>query len=1171
MQNALSRSIRTAFRTALAIAISGTATSVLTLVFGAVSGCGLESAPEGLRRTPPGTGPQIVFDLQRDPLPEIPFPNDVATFADPSSRTGRRVTVSLVSPTEMESNGRESFNAMEGFGTFAPISVSFTRGQGDDDRMPALDLDDLRARMQADDLDFANDAVYLVNLKTGVPVALDLGTKRLPLTVADPALYYENDTHASEQNLIFETREEAPGAPPSFYDKTLDTDFDGVMDHAPAEPLPPGGIRGVDDLGAFYERETDTLLVRPLLPLEEMTEYAVVLTDRLVSPSGESVRSPFPYIHHPQQRDSVAQLRDVLTDASKQNYFGDIAGTGLERVAFAWTFTTEPVYDDLRILRDGLYGQGPFGGLAQAFPAIVKTDRAIGLARNEEDEGSGYESDPRCQPYAGRPYLARVEGLESVLEELTSGSLPVDKNQVDAIVRSLRDNVEYFVTGSFQAPYYLGDPDAESVRDHFELDFTTGRGRVSRDRVPFWIAVPKAQRGFKAPFPTVAWAQGTGLFAEEMLVRAGYFAQHGLAMMSIDMPGHGLVLEKGIQTLAQGILTPSCMVPLVNGLAGGRARDLNGDGKSDSGGLLWTAHLFHSRDNIRQSVLDLMQATRVLRAFGKPGEEDYDRNGTKDLMGDFNADGTPDIGANAPIFIAGNSYGGIVSQVAGALDPNASAVFPISGAGGLAIDIAARSALVVDSVVGQVLTPIVISVPADARPPVDDEPQTKCQAGERSVRLVVMDIISGSVVTGQFSSGKTEMEVACLRPDELGPDMTVVVTNVRSRKAHCATTGQDGRFRIPVAANRGDRLDIQVYPAKHAVDSYASCRVPKDTPVGRRIQTWEQAALKLTSVADENATCEAEGGCQQFQGKFYGVGDPLVAPQEGLGLHRQSPEVRRLLQLAQAAIDPSDPVNFAPYYMLKPLPGIDGVNIGPRAVMSAHTVGDPFVPVAGNFVFARAAGALPFLSPGAADRIPEYAPYATPPKLYDLLGSKTPEQVAIDYFAIEGLARLERTPAGPACTANYVPSATCATPPSASLSVCRQTLADVDWFAEGVDRYDAQHPPAPLRLARDATERGGDLASLERSWAPRLAGSPGRSDSEGWAGDKPLVGIAAALIHPNGAHVWVAPNPCKAFDDVVYFNHLAARFLATHGRDYYPLTHPASHRCLAAAACEFFQ
>ncbi|MGH7295127.1 MAG: hypothetical protein ACRELB_09350, partial [Polyangiaceae bacterium] len=337
----------------------------------ALVACSADTVPAGLRATPAGSGPWVVFDLMHSPLPDIPQPNDIATFPDPSSRTGRRIEASLVAPTNMEATARAEFDEMEGWGTTAPITVHFTPEAGAAPLAAAIDLEDLRLRMQADGWDTSNDAVYVVNLTTGVPALLELGQGDFPTTVLSPWDYYPNDPRASSQNLYVETQEEGAGLPQSAYTPALDTDFDGVLDHPDtlaSQATGPGAIAGIDDVLGWYERETDTLMLRPLLPLEEKTEYAVVLTDRLHGPDGQAVRSPFPEVYHPGQRAGVERLQAILSDATRAGYYGDIAGTGLDHVAFAWTFTTEPVAEDMVLLRDGLYGQGPFARIASQFP-----------------------------------------------------------------------------------------------------------------------------------------------------------------------------------------------------------------------------------------------------------------------------------------------------------------------------------------------------------------------------------------------------------------------------------------------------------------------------------------------------------------------------------------------------------------------------------------------------------------------------------------------------------------------------------------------------------------------------------------------------------------------------------------------------------------------------------
>src|SRR5438874_12081244 len=93
-------------------------------VFLALVACSMDSIPSGLRPTPAGPGAMVIFDTVARPLPNIPLPNDVATFADPTSRTGRRINASIVAPTAMERTARQGFDDIEGWGTYAPITVS---------------------------------------------------------------------------------------------------------------------------------------------------------------------------------------------------------------------------------------------------------------------------------------------------------------------------------------------------------------------------------------------------------------------------------------------------------------------------------------------------------------------------------------------------------------------------------------------------------------------------------------------------------------------------------------------------------------------------------------------------------------------------------------------------------------------------------------------------------------------------------------------------------------------------------------------------------------------------------------------------------------------------------------------------------------------------------------
>lgn len=1143
------------------------------------SACAVDTAPDGARATPPGDGPEIVFDTTRRPLPEIPQPNDIATFADPTSRTGRRVNVSLIAPTQLETNARQGFNALEGWGTFAPITVAFAKkgaaGSADPDAS-ALDLEEIARR--TGDYDPADDPFYVVDLTTGVPVLLDMGKGNFPLSLVDRDKYWPNDPRATEDSLLLETAEEGAGLPRGAYRPELDTDFDGVLDHP--NVLRPAALGGrsarIEEVIPWYERESDTLILRPVVPLEEKREYAVVLTDRLRGPDGKPVRSPFAAVHHAQQRAGAERVRAILSDPQQRAYYGDVAGTGLDHVAFVWTFTTQPVYEDMRLLRDGLHGRGPFARFEREFPPVATAARAVGTSLDPADEEPGrVDADPKCAPHKGTPYIVKVAQAKEQFGQLLEQALGLSGEELRRLQESL-ESVDHFVIGSYESPYFMGDPKHEDPDARFEIDFKTGQAKVARDTVQFWISVPKSRPGRAQPFPTTVWAHGTTLHADEIVIRAGYFAKQGLAMMGVNMPGHGLYLNRGLQSVAEAFLGQACLTPWVKALGTGRQQDLNGDGEPDSGGLLWTAHIFHSRDNIRQSVIDEMQATRVLRAFDgqQRSTQDYDADGIADLAGDFDGNGVPDLGGpNVPITTSGNSFGGVLAMVHGAVDTNVTAAAPISGGGGLT-DVATRSALVPDSVLEQVFSPLVVGIPAKSIAKKNDVAQTQCTGDQRSVRFVVNDLTTSR-----------EVEIACLGPDQLDAGKTVVLENLRNGERRCARSSTDGRFRVPIPADVGDRLDVQIYDAPDAVVSYKGCELKPGAPVGRRIRTFEQPAVQTALVGDESKTCDAafataaiaddpsnpdgsNRGCQQFRDQFYPVGSLLTAPQEGLGLTRQSPEARRLFALVQAGIDAGDPINFAPYYALRAAPGLDGAPLPPRGVVAWNTAGDPMVPAGTGYAFARAAGAVPFLPPSYATSHPAWAEYATPRALWDTLGGKTPNQVLVESHTLEGLARQERTRAGARCAVNYRPSAVCKSPPSAS--ECSRAIFDADWLAEGANEWDAPRPAMPLRLARFADVRAGDEATVTQAWSPRLAGVPFGPDLTSEPPGRPLLGVLDAWIQPGGQHVFVNGDPCKVFDDVVYHSNLLVRFLATRGTDLYALSHPSTHRCLEREQCPIY-
>lgn len=1144
----------------------------LVLASVAAPGCAVDEAPGGVKKATKTGGPMVVFDLSHRPLPEIPLPNDVATWPDPTSRTGRRINASLVAPTSIERNARDRFSKLEGWGTFAPISVPFNK---------PLDAEDVRARHAADDFKFDDDVIYVVNLKTGVPVPLDLGGGNFPLTLRELQRYWPNDPRKGEANIVFETVEEDKNGN-GILDDGEDSDFDGVLDH-PNFANKARPQNGVDGLYTFYESETNTLIARPMLPLDEMTEYAVVVTDRLhgtekdANGQPKAVESPFDYIHHPAQRAAAERAADWMN--RKPEYYG-FQGSALDHVQFVFTFTTQPTVSDMFALRDGAYGKGKFGWIGNDYKPEIKLIKAVGMVGAEDNDPVGWETKTDAckeQGSKARNIARMTPALKSTLKDLASQVFGLDGPSTNRLVAGY-DNVAYIASGTINVPWLLGDINDVSAEAYIKMNQQTGEIPHSDTKVSFFLIVPKTTEKFKPPFPVAFYGHGyTGAMAEG-LGFAAELARHGVATIGLNAPGHGLELDKGMKSLATAFFGGACLHPFSDAFSLDRVRDLNGDGelKNESGRDYWTAYLFHTRDVVRQAALEEVMVTRVFRQFD--GKNAYDwGGGSPQVAGDFDGDGVVDVGGpNGKYYAWGGSLGGILSSLAGAVDPYITATAPMAGGGSLT-DVGLRSFQggVVEAVDLRVMGPLVISVPAESRfdcaknaegkcktdpmtgqnviAPKEMQTKTACDAGQMSVRWVAVDL-----------NDDKEFEIACVSREDFAEGNDVIVGNMTNGEVRCAnisvgrtaagtpvSDSGKGEFRVAIPTTIGDQITITAYKPppgrKQAVKSYGkSCELLPGATQVKVIDKW----------AGFGTTCQRATGdkCMTYQTTEYPIGTRLVAPSEGFGLKRQTPDFRRFMALAQIALDPADPVTFAPYYYTRPRYDENGAKVGPAGIYTINTIGDMNVPVNTGITAARIHGAIPFLrSDNVAAK--DYPDYVAPDKLVELWGS-TPNRMLLDNHVIEGIRWLKRHPA-PGCKKNLnITFEGCSKDDNYDPLVCEEALFDPDNLSEGTNPIRPQVPANPLRLirlARPAT--GADQAAV---WAPRL-----QAEMDGWKPNGVLGGVVNAFIVPEGVHGFDPPDPCKKWDIGMYLTNMVGRFFATGGTDLPTVTNPKGHTCAA--------
>lgn len=741
------------------------------LVF-SILGCA-EPAPQGLFAAEEGPGPHVVFDVHRTPLPEIPLPNNFATRVDGNSPTLLRVNASIqVAPTEWERETRAALDELSGWGTLAPITVAFSE---------PLDLDDLVSRHQ-EPAEVGDDALYVVDVTEGSPdfcnpQLYDLGQGHFP-TIQDRPEYYPDEPHASFEQLLYEQENEDLNGNGTL-DPGEDTDMDGVLDRP--NVLHEGD--GRFDVISFYERETNTLIAKPLYPLREKTRYAVVLTKRLRGVDGNPVRSPFGAINHAEQTRALEPLLGCLPGL----------GLAIEDVAFTWLFTTQSTTEHYVAIREGIYGRGALANLATEFPpgpAILENVRV------QESKTTNTKIVPGAQflqfgsqlftMYAG----SEMSGTREVLED------------------SLKF-VDFYASGALSTPQFFPREDADGAplpiyKQRWKVNPATGEAFVRPENVPFLMAVPRDRNG---PAPVVIFEHGHTSSKLDMLLLAGPFSRFGLATISIDSAGHGLGLGATEQLAVTEMVKPYGLEPMAKALLKGRTVDFTGDGIGDSGADFFTSHVIHSRDMIRQTAVDLMQLVRTLRSFDgvRRWEFDVNRDGEPDLAGDFDGDGKVDVGGSAPIYVSGASLGGILASLVGGIEPEIDAIVPILPGGQLS-EIGVRASLgqVRDAMVLRLLGPLLL-----AHPDKDGVP-TLYQMVPQGVR-------------------GTEVEVAKL-PAALTPGKIAVVRNLKTQEWRCARVQPNGHLRVAVSSDLGDPLRFEVYDNELPSRPREGCETEGETP-----------------------------------------------------------------------------------------------------------------------------------------------------------------------------------------------------------------------------------------------------------------------------------------------------------------------------------------------------
>jgi len=857
-----------------------------TLISLVLGGCARE--PLGLRETPKGPGPHVIVDWDALPLPELPFPNDLAMRVDKGSPTSLRLNISTEAPTELEQRTRRKLNEASGFGIYAPITVSFDA---------PLDLAEIISRHDIDG-NAKDDAFFVIDVTPGSPTylqatELDVGHGRFPQDVAETDVYFPNDPQVDVPSIMFDTHDEDVNGNGKL-DWGEDLDNDGWMDVPNVYPV---GGDPREDLLPWYERLTNTLIFRPVVPLQEETTYAVILTERLIGEDGNPVRSPWKYVNHTRQTDALEPAIKTLEDLKM----------GVDDIAYAWSFTTGRITGDLVDIRLGLDGEGPFDFLKKDYPvgvtSAVITNRMVTAPDN---------------------YNLPLETLVGVL---------VLSDQVDGEGQEVME-VGYsygraLVGGTFEGPNLLADRDdggLDEVDEWWQVDSIAGTLNAEPQEITFTCAIPKETETRKQPFPVASFGHGYGSSRVDGFLFGWAFVRLGFAVCTIDFPGHGPTLDDDEREDLVDLLGGLGLVEFLEHLEDARYVDTNNDGVRDSGSHQWTADAFHTRDMVRQAVVDWMW---MFGAFRDCGEGEMEMDGEQVVSCDWDGDGVPDIGGpDNDYVLAGGSLGGINNAVAAPVMPEISAHVPIVAGGGL-IDISTRAPTggAVEAMHGKLMSPLILG-----------------RAEE-----------DGSLRITQYVNSYMDMEelhIATL--SEIPAGGRVRVKNLHNGEVREGYIPADGLFRVGVPADAAD------YFERRELTGMPEDGVPQEGEIYTatdNIEIGDALQIRIFDADDvlitEIDTFEDEDAF--FQGVTYPQGSTLVAASSGLGRVRGAPHTRRLMQVVAMATEPGDPIAYAPHFFNQPFKKLGGK---PVNALLIPTVGDMVVSVNSEIALARAAGII---------------------------------------------------------------------------------------------------------------------------------------------------------------------------------------------------------------------
>ena len=359
-----------------------------------------------------------------------------------------------------------------------------------------------------------------------------------------------------------------------------------------------------------------TLAILPTAPLKQLTSYMAVVTNGITNSTGAPIRSSL--IYGLAKRTSplcsggastlpalpaaeACALEPLRQLVNLQEAAASKAGVTAGNIVISWSATTQSTTVPMQAL-------------------TAKIDASHNTSLQLVPTGLDLSKANAALPPIANIYVGDLS-VPYYLSE------PTASNPTAPLT-----GFWHAAPGAYVSPYDKAGLDPASTNVTFANPFPV---QTDTQKIPVLLTVPNANSGHSKPasgWPVVIFQHGITRNRTDALAIAGALAQAGFAVISIDLPLHGLTDPTNPFFHNQLVAnTPGAFV-----LAPERTFDLDfasnttgasgPDGKIDPSGSYFInlTSLLTSRDNLRQGVADLIQLRSSLGSVSLDGTTTFD-------------------------------------------------------------------------------------------------------------------------------------------------------------------------------------------------------------------------------------------------------------------------------------------------------------------------------------------------------------------------------------------------------------------------------------------------------------------------------------------------------------------------------------------------------------------